>query len=145
MPDRSVILNLWESTEGHHFLRQFQLLSLYSAKKQTNKQTKRLAHDLQITTKWESLTCYKPRGFFQVFSPFIFCHQFSSFFFSHLYMSYMANKYCIVLYCITTKNDGNLVCSITSAAATKIILLATISCQVLSHNCSITSAVLNTF
>ena len=28
-----------------------------------------------------SLTCHKPHGFFQVFSPFIFFHQFSSFFF----------------------------------------------------------------
>ena len=66
-------------------------MSLYSEKK--NRQTKRLAHDLQITTK----------------------------------------------------NDNNLVCSIASAAATKIILLATISCQVLSHNFSITSAVLIMF
>ena len=53
------------------------------------------------------------QGFFQVFSPFIFLHQFSSFF-SVCKCCIWQNKYCIVLYAKTADlrqmSDNNSLC-----------------------------------
>ena len=43
---------------------------------------------------------YKPRGFFQVFLPFIFCHQFSSFFFSICKCRIWQINIVLLLYCM---------------------------------------------